>query len=85
MGGPPIAWFHSSGQATLVLPCFLLLYFFFSAFQEWEIVGIGLDDYAQLDAFVVTDFSEVVTAIVQTFKTLDEYSQQLAKGPPLKM
>jgi hypothetical protein len=69
----------------LVLPCFLLLCFFFSAFQEWEIVGIGLDDYAQLDAFVVTDFSEVVTAIVQTFKTLDEYSQQLAKGPPLKM
>lgn len=28
-------------------------------------------------------FLEVVTAIVQTFKTLDEYSQQLAKGPPI--
>ena len=27
-------------------------------------------------------FSEVVSAILQTFRTLDEYSQQLAKGAP---
>lgn len=67
------------------MDCFLCSYSWYDSKygQQIDAVLVDMTPFGYYRGVLLSAFREnnqVVSAIVQTFKTLDEYSQQLAKG-----